>query len=116
MLTSYEIWKRVTEAIQSHHTVRLSYVKTAGVFVGHEVVPLDIWVKMRADGRRVEYLFGHRLDFSRWERGQRTERQLLLDRILSLQITDHRFNPADYMDVARTEPRWVISRKWGEAA
>jgi predicted DNA-binding transcriptional regulator YafY len=116
MITSLEIWNRISDAIQTHHTVRLSYVKKAGVLVGHEVVPLDIWVKIRADGRRVEYLFGHRLDFSRWEEGKRTERQFLLDRILSLQVTDHRFNPADFLDVARRQPRWLIARKWGEAA
>ena len=116
MVTSHEIWERVTEAIQTDRTVRLSYIKKAGVMVGHEVVPLDILVKIRADGRRVEYLFGHRLDFSWREKGGRTERQFLLDRILSLQVTDHRFNPADFLDLSRRRPRWVIARTWGEAA
>jgi hypothetical protein len=116
MITSLEIWNRVSDAIQTNLTVRLSYIKKAGVLVGHEVVPLDIWVKIRADGRRVEYLFGHRLDFSRWEKGKRSERQFLLDRILSLYVTDHLFNPADYLDLSRSKPRWIITRNWGEAA
>ncbi len=116
MITSQEIWKRVTEAIERHHTVRLSYIKKAGALVGHEVVPIDILVKIRTDGRRVEYLFGHRLDFSRWEKGKGTYRQFLLDRILSLQVTDHRFNPSDFVDLSGRQPRWIISRKWEEAA
>lgn len=116
MVTSQEIWSRVTEAIQTEHTLSLSYIKKAGVIVGHEVVPIDIFVKMRADGRRAEYLFGHRLDLSRWEKGDRTERQFLLDRILSLKITRHTFRPSDYLDLTRTEPRWMIPRTWLKAA
>ncbi|HLG22793.1 MAG TPA: hypothetical protein VI382_08250 [Candidatus Manganitrophaceae bacterium] len=116
MMTSLEIWNRVTEAIQTTRTVYLSYIKKGGVIVGHEVAPLDIFVKIRADGRRVEYLFGHRLDLSRWERGGRTERQFLLDQILSLAVADHLFNPWDFIDPARPEPRWTIRRTWVKKA
>lgn len=115
MMTSHEIWKRVTEAIQTHHTIRLSYIKKAGTLVGHEVAPLDILVKIRADGRRKEYLFGHRLDLTKRERGGRTERQFLLDRILSLQMTNHLFDPSRFLDLSRP-PRWLIAREWKEAA
>jgi hypothetical protein len=115
MITSYEIWNRATEAIQTRRTLAISYIKKEGVIVGHEVVPIDILVKIRADGRRMEYLFGHRLDFGWWERGKRTERQFILDRVLSLRVTDHQFNPADFLDVTRPM-RWTVPRQWAKAA
>lgn len=116
MINSAEIWQKVSEAIQSTRTVRLSYIKQRGQIVGHEIVPLDILVKIRPEGKRVEYLFGHRLDFGWWEDREQTRRQFLLDRILSLQVTDHRFNPADYVDLSRSQPRWCIPRDWAKAA
>lgn len=112
MVTSYDIWQAVTDAIQETKIVALSYRKRNGEIVSHQVVPIDILVKMRAEGRRVEYLFGHRLDFPFRQRGGRTERSFLLDKILSIRVTEHRFRPTDFFDFTSTQPRWVIPRKW----
>ncbi|MBI3804115.1 MAG: hypothetical protein HY282_10180 [Nitrospirae bacterium] len=114
MVTSYDIWQVVTNAIQETKIVMLSYRKQNGEIVSHQVVPIDILVRMRTDGRRVEYLFGHRLDFPFRERGGRTERSFLLEKILAIRATEHRFHPTEYVDLTSTQPRWFIPRKWAE--
>ena len=53
--------------------------------------------------------------FGGWKDREQPHRPFLLDRILSLQMTDHHFNPADYFDLSRSQPR-RISRDWAKAA